>query len=222
MPQLDIVSFCSQFFWLCFFYGGFYMLCVKFFLPRLSRVLFVRYTKTHTTLENGQNDDTSEESFFSEHALRDAETRELSHLVKGVHVTRSLCHSTITGSLAKVRSATTHVSKDKQFNDAFWFKGPFAQPHVNAYKVLIAVTADTLLSTEAVSQSEPPMHSSLKMTTRAVMRCLVNNKHGVKPAISKKASKKNASKRAKALKPDTPERSKTLYWKKWHIEGCMN
>jgi hypothetical protein len=166
MPQLDIVSFCSQFFWLCFFYGGFYMLCVKFFLPRLSRVLFVRYTKTHTTLENGQNDDTSEESFFSEHALRDAETLGLSHLVKGVNVTQSLCHSTIAGSMAKVRSAVSHATK------SHGFKGPFAQAHSTAMEVLSLVTADTLSSTEAVSQSVPPVHSSCDNTTRAAMRYL--------------------------------------------------
>jgi len=45
MPQLDKVSYFSQFFWLCFFYLGFYILLVKFFLPRIRRILKVREKK---------------------------------------------------------------------------------------------------------------------------------------------------------------------------------
>ena len=39
MPQLDKVTFLSQFFWLCFFYIGFYFLVLKFFLPKMNRIL---------------------------------------------------------------------------------------------------------------------------------------------------------------------------------------
>ena len=45
MPQLDKVTFLSQFFWLCFFYIGFYFLVLKFFLPKMSRVLKLRKNK---------------------------------------------------------------------------------------------------------------------------------------------------------------------------------
>lgn len=45
MPQLDKVTFFSQFFWLTFFYIGFYLVLVKHFLPKLSRILKVRQKK---------------------------------------------------------------------------------------------------------------------------------------------------------------------------------
>lgn len=45
MPQLDKVTFLSQFFWLSFFYLGFYFLILKFFLPKMSRLLKFRKKK---------------------------------------------------------------------------------------------------------------------------------------------------------------------------------
>lgn len=45
MPQLDKVTFLSQFFWLAFFYLGFYFLILKFFLPKMSRILKLRKRK---------------------------------------------------------------------------------------------------------------------------------------------------------------------------------
>lgn len=45
MPQLDKVTFLSQFFWLCFFYLGFYYVLVKYFLPKISRILALRKKK---------------------------------------------------------------------------------------------------------------------------------------------------------------------------------
>lgn len=45
MPQLDRVTFLSQFVWLCIFYLGFYVVLYKHFLPKLSRILAVRKRK---------------------------------------------------------------------------------------------------------------------------------------------------------------------------------
>jgi len=42
MPQLDKVTFLSQFFWLCFFFLGFYYIILKFYLPQISRILALR------------------------------------------------------------------------------------------------------------------------------------------------------------------------------------
>lgn len=42
MPQLDIVTFFSQFFWLCIFYIGFYYILYKYFLPQYSRSILFR------------------------------------------------------------------------------------------------------------------------------------------------------------------------------------
>lgn len=45
MPQLDKVTFLSQFFWLCVFYLGFYFILLKYFLPKISRILAFRKKK---------------------------------------------------------------------------------------------------------------------------------------------------------------------------------
>lgn len=45
MPQLDKVTFLSQFFWLCVFYLGFYFILLKYFLPKISRILALRKKK---------------------------------------------------------------------------------------------------------------------------------------------------------------------------------
>jgi F-type H+-transporting ATPase subunit b len=45
MPQLDKVTFFSQFLWLVIIYVGFYLLILKSFLPKLSRILKVRQKK---------------------------------------------------------------------------------------------------------------------------------------------------------------------------------
>ena len=45
MPQLDQVTFFSQFFWLCFFYLGFYGVVVKFILPKFGRIFKLREQK---------------------------------------------------------------------------------------------------------------------------------------------------------------------------------
>lgn len=42
MPQLDKVTFFSQYFWLCVFFFGFYIFQLKFFLPEMSRILKFR------------------------------------------------------------------------------------------------------------------------------------------------------------------------------------
>lgn len=51
MPQLDKVTFFSQFFWLCFFYLGFYIVLLKYFLPKMSRILKIRKKKMNTSQE---------------------------------------------------------------------------------------------------------------------------------------------------------------------------
>lgn len=55
MPQLDQLTFFSQFFWLCFFYLGFYLVLVKYFLPKMSRILKVRNMKMNSS-NSGQSD----------------------------------------------------------------------------------------------------------------------------------------------------------------------
>ena len=51
MPQLDKVTFFSQFLWLTIFYLGFYLVILKHFLPKLSRILKVRQKKVSHSQE---------------------------------------------------------------------------------------------------------------------------------------------------------------------------
>lgn len=52
MPQLDQLTFFSQFFWLCVFYLGFYLVLVKYFLPKMSKILKVRNMKMNSGNSN--------------------------------------------------------------------------------------------------------------------------------------------------------------------------
>lgn len=45
MPQLDQVTFFSQYFWLCFFFFTFYLFLYKHFLPKMGRILKYRKRK---------------------------------------------------------------------------------------------------------------------------------------------------------------------------------
>jgi F0F1-type ATP synthase membrane subunit b/b' len=58
MPQLDTLTFFSQFFWLCFFFLGFYLTLVKYFLPRMSKILKIRSLRMNSNTGTG--------GFFSE------------------------------------------------------------------------------------------------------------------------------------------------------------
>lgn len=53
MPQLDTLTFFSQFFWLCIFYLGFYLALVKYFLPKMSRILKIRNLKMNAGSASG-------------------------------------------------------------------------------------------------------------------------------------------------------------------------
>ena len=55
MPQLDKITFLSQFFWLSFFYLGFYFLIYKYFLPKMSRTLKFRKRRMNTSQEGTTN-----------------------------------------------------------------------------------------------------------------------------------------------------------------------
>lgn len=53
MPQLDKVTFLSQFFWLCVFFFGFYIFQLKYFLPEMSRIL--KFRKKRLSESSGFN-----------------------------------------------------------------------------------------------------------------------------------------------------------------------
>jgi len=49
MPQLDHLTYFSQYFWLCVTFFGFYAMCVKFYLPGLSRLAKYRGKRGNDT-----------------------------------------------------------------------------------------------------------------------------------------------------------------------------
>jgi hypothetical protein len=51
MPQLDKVTFISQFFWLCITFFSTYLILVKFYLPALARIIKVRNAISNRTEE---------------------------------------------------------------------------------------------------------------------------------------------------------------------------
>ena len=55
MPQLDQVTFLSQFFWLCVFFFGFYFVICKHFLPKMGRILKFRKKKMNLSGEGVQS-----------------------------------------------------------------------------------------------------------------------------------------------------------------------
>lgn len=60
MPQLDHVSYFSQYLWLCVFFFIFYVALLKGFLPRMSRILKLRDAKTGGATTGGFSDDEKE------------------------------------------------------------------------------------------------------------------------------------------------------------------
>ena len=55
MPQLDPVTYFSQFFWLCFFFFSFYIVICKDFLPKMGRILKLRKKKINVSAQGVQN-----------------------------------------------------------------------------------------------------------------------------------------------------------------------
>ena len=55
MPQLDKVSYFTQFFWLTLTITAFYITLLKFYLPTMTRVLKMREHKVSLTQESNEN-----------------------------------------------------------------------------------------------------------------------------------------------------------------------
>ena len=102
MPQLDKVTFLSQFFWLCVFYLGFYYILLKFFLPKISRVLALRKRKMSLSQEGIQ-------SLHNEnHTVRKSSEDLLS---KAFTLSRTLFHNFFSNALGWVENTASSVNK---------------------------------------------------------------------------------------------------------------
>jgi len=61
MPQLDTLTFFSQFFWFSIFFLGFYILLVKYYLPKMSRLFKVRSFKVSSGALQGSSTSSQEQ-----------------------------------------------------------------------------------------------------------------------------------------------------------------
>nr|YP_665688.1 ATP synthase F0 subunit 8 [Mesostigma viride]AAL36727.1 ATP synthase F0 subunit 8 [Mesostigma viride] len=52
MPQLDWITFLPQFFWVAVGFISFYIVCLRFFLPRLARIFKVRNAKAYSDVSS--------------------------------------------------------------------------------------------------------------------------------------------------------------------------
>ena len=102
MPQLDQVTFLSQFFWLCFFYLGFYYVLLKYFLPKISRVLALRQRKMSLSQEGI-------ESLHHENTTVRKSSDDL--LSKAFTLSRTLFQNFFSNALGWVENTATSVNK---------------------------------------------------------------------------------------------------------------
>jgi hypothetical protein len=103
MPQLDKVTFLSQFFWLCVFYLGFYYVLYKHFLPKISRILALRKRKMNVSQEGI-------ESVYSEnHKIRKHSDNILS---KGFSLSRTLFHNFFSHATGWVDNTANSVNTE--------------------------------------------------------------------------------------------------------------
>nr|YP_007890466.1 ATP synthase F0 subunit 8 [Andalucia godoyi]AGH23960.1 ATP synthase F0 subunit 8 [Andalucia godoyi] len=61
MPQLDHVTYFTQFFWLTVFFLSFYVILVKSLLPRVATILKLRKKLMDTQVNESQNEEVSKE-----------------------------------------------------------------------------------------------------------------------------------------------------------------
>jgi hypothetical protein len=108
MPQLDKVSYFTQFFWLCFFYLGFYILLVKFFLPKIRRILKVREKKA--AYATGTN-----ESIYEKESA-DVHLQTQKYLLEGMKSSRESLQSSFESTSLWV-SEVTKATNTKHFQN---------------------------------------------------------------------------------------------------------
>jgi hypothetical protein len=92
MPQLDHVTYLSQYFWLIVFYFALYYGATKYFLPRLSRIMSLR-----------------QERMGGDTNINSELTQETQHVIDSV-----------SGFVAQAQQETRHASNAAQSNATEW------------------------------------------------------------------------------------------------------
>jgi len=113
MPQLDIVSYFSQYVWLMVFYIGFYFVLVNSLLPKVSRILKVRSFK----IQNLRNKVVSSNG-IGENEVSFQKIREENSIVRLRFAQQSLAKAFSNVSSWIVKNAQT-IQKQEKVTSAF-------------------------------------------------------------------------------------------------------
>lgn len=132
MPQLDTVTYMSQFFWLCFFFLGFYFSLVQFFLPKMARILKFRQHKM-TQIQ------TQSSSYLSETQIQQ-ERRFVSYW-SCLEVQKSIAHASATRTketLEEVWENSLAFKSQGVLDDAFIYENKVFRDHMLSQNSSIA------------------------------------------------------------------------------------
>ena len=109
MPQLDTLTFFSQYFWLSLFFFGFYIALVKFYLPKLSLIFKIRSLK----IASARMPLTGAVS-ASRSSHTGAEGLSEVLILKGLNISRSLCAKSLQTSHQWVKNIIVKLSNQHQ------------------------------------------------------------------------------------------------------------
>jgi hypothetical protein len=147
MPQLDKITYFTQFAWLCIFFGSFYLILVKHYLPRIARGLYVR-----SVLIKGENSATnntlSQEIKKTLHDSLEITTQALS-------LSKNVLHEGVADS-NKWRHASTNNTPLSSFHSAHSSIRVFHKEHL-----LSIIALKGAISPSAAYTSFPKSGSSL-------------------------------------------------------------
>jgi len=110
MPQLDKVTFLTQFFWLVLFYFGFYLLLVTHFLPKMGTLLKLRQAKMNTLQDASKNHEKTDLHNHTNALLSSATKITKNSFVHTVQNTSTWLTQTL---------STTNQKQFKQFNQKY-------------------------------------------------------------------------------------------------------
>ena len=118
MPQFDKITFFNQVFWLFVFFAGFYLIFLKFFLPKLGSVLKVRNKKLQKGASNlvaFKEEQELETSTFDEYFIEDTIEQEKDFILNSSEKT-IIWVSNKLQSLNEENLNKSHVLMEKSFH----------------------------------------------------------------------------------------------------------
>jgi len=166
MPQLDKVTFLSQFFWLCFFYLGFYIVILKYFLPQMTRILKYRkkrMSQSHQGVTNMQQENdklrTSSEKLL-ENSLKSSKHVFKKNLQSTENWLSDLVQNINQTSLQKTNYAYLYSLGEKSLSHNLSLRASF----FDFSDTIFLSTLSQKLNTLSVSKNLPTQEKHLKNT----------------------------------------------------------